>query len=474
MSELDFQRGTVADLAERVRQRELSAREVTAHAIARLEALDPQVNAFVAWDGERALAEAAALDERSARGEDVGPLAGVPIGVKDLEDAAGFRTTYGCKLNVADPPAESDSPLVARLRRAGCVVLGKTNTPEFGHKGVTDNPAFGATANPWSLEHSAGGSSGGTGAAIAAGIVPLGTGSDGGGSIRIPAAVCGQTGIKCSQGRVPLGGPHPPGSGILSVKGPMARTIRDVVLALGAVVGPVATDVFSLDAPALSWVDAVDLSAAPPVRVAWCPTLGYGEVDSEVLAVCQGAVDRLAELGTEVVDLGAVWTEPPLDPWLTMWLVQRAKVHAHLRGTPAWGELGESLRAQVEAGAEIDGVTYARAIDAAHLLNVQFERAVAEVGASLVLCPTLAGFVPRLDAGTEGTIDGVTTSNWVQYTFPFNLTRNPAGTVCAGLSRAGLPVGLQVVGRQRDDLGVLGALVALEDAIGFAAVPPLS
>jgi aspartyl-tRNA(Asn)/glutamyl-tRNA(Gln) amidotransferase subunit A len=138
-----------------------------------------------------------------------------------------------------------------------------------------------------------------------------------------------------------------------------------------------------------------------------------------------------------------------------------------------WGQLGPSLPAEVEAGCEVDGATYAKAIDAAHLLNLRFEAALHEVGAAIVLCPTLAGVVPRLDRSTEGTIDGVETPNWVQFTFPFNLTRNPAGTVCAGLSPAGLPVGLQVVGRQRADLAVLGALVALEDAIGFDALPPL-
>lgn len=467
----DFRTATVADLAASVRRRERSARELTTHAIERLEAVNPRVNAFVAWDGERALAEAAAVDERLAAGEDVGPLAGIPIGVKDLEDAAGFRTTYGSKLHVDDPVADADSPLVARLRAAGCVVLGKTNTPEFGHKGVTTNPAFGATANPWSLEHSAGGSSGGTAAAIAAGIVPLGTGSDGGGSIRIPAAVCGQSGLKCSQGRVPVGGRRPPGSGILSVRGPMARTARDVAFALDAVVGPEATDIFSLDAPVdAPWSE--QLGAATSARVAWCPTLGYGELDREVLATCESALAALAAMGVEVVELGSVWTEAPLDPWLTMWLVQRAKAHAHLRGTPRWALLSPSLQAQIEQGTAIDGMAYARAIDAAHELNVAFEAALHEVEAPLVLCPTIAGVVPRLDRDTLGTVDGVETQNWVQLTFPFNLTRNPAGTVCAGLSSAGLPVGLQVIGRQRDDLGVLGMLVALEDAIGFDAVPP--
>ncbi len=470
--DLDLRRETVAGLVGRVQRREVAARELAAHSIERLEALDPTVNAFVVWDGDGALAQAAALDERLARGEDVGPLAGIVIGVKDLEDAAGLRTTYGSRIHLGDAVATADSPLVARLRAAGCVVLGKTNTPEFGHKGISENPAFGATANPWQLEHSAGGSSGGTAAAIAAGIVALGTGSDGGGSIRLPASICGQSGIKCSQGRVPVGGPNPPGSGVLTVKGPMARTIRDVALALDAVVGPEPTDIFSFPGPHEPWSGALD--GRPPARVAWSPTLGYGELDTEVAASCQAAVDRLAAAGTEVVDLPTVWPTSPLESWLAIWITQRFKAHGHLRGTPAWDELGESLQQQIEAGAKVDGATYARAIDAAHLFNVQFEQAVASVDADLVLCPTTSGVVPRLDAGVMGTKDGVPTADWVSFTYGFNLTRNPAGTVCTGLTSGGLPIGLQVIGRQRDDLGVLRTLAALEDVIAFDQVAPLA
>jgi Asp-tRNA(Asn)/Glu-tRNA(Gln) amidotransferase A subunit family amidase len=178
---VDFLRDGVIETAERVRGREVSARELVQHALARIDALNPQVNAFVALDADGALADATRLDERLAAGEDVGPLAGVPIAVKDLEDAAGFVTTHGSAAFVDEPPAAADSILVARLRAAGCVVLGKTNTPEFGWKGDTDNPTFGATRNPWDLGRSSGGSSGGSAAAIASGMVPLATGSDGGG-----------------------------------------------------------------------------------------------------------------------------------------------------------------------------------------------------------------------------------------------------------------------------------------------------
>jgi aspartyl-tRNA(Asn)/glutamyl-tRNA(Gln) amidotransferase subunit A len=195
---MDFLDDSVEAIAARVRAGEQSAREVTEHAIGRIEALNPVLNAFVAWDGERALAQADAVDAAVAAGRDPGPLAGVPVGVKDLEAVEGFVTSFGSAMHAQDPAAAADSVHVARLRAAGAVIMGKTNTPEYGHKGATDNVPFGQTLNPWSPDHSPGGSSGGTASAVASGMVPLGTGSDGGGSIRIPASLCGLTGRGCS------------------------------------------------------------------------------------------------------------------------------------------------------------------------------------------------------------------------------------------------------------------------------------
>ena len=248
---MDFRTESLRGLADAVKSRRVGARELVAHALERIEAVNPQVNTFVAVDGERALAEASRIDDRVAAGESVGPLAGIPIGVKDLEPAAGFVTSFGSRLFADDPPAEADSVQVGRLRAAGAVVVGKTNTPEEGWKGDTDNLVFGRTANPWSLTHSAGGSSGGSAAAIAAGMVPMATGSDGGGSIRIPSALCGLTGMKASFGRVAVGG-DAPGWVDLSARGPMARRLADIAYALEVVAGPHPTDPRSLpSAPGL-------------------------------------------------------------------------------------------------------------------------------------------------------------------------------------------------------------------------------
>ena len=254
---MDFREHRVTELASKVRSREISAVELTRAALDRIDATNDSLNAWVVVDGPRAMAEAQSVDDRLLAGQGVGPLAGIPIGVKDLEDAAGFPTRYGSLLS-SDEPAVGDSVLVARLRAAGCVVLGKTTSPEYGHKGVTDSPLTGSTRNPWSTERTPGGSSGGSAAAIAAGMVPLATGSDGGGSIRIPASLCGFSGLKTTQGRVPLGGPTAPGSGVLTVKGPMTRRIADTAFALDVCVGPHPTDAFSLPRSGSPWFEAAN------------------------------------------------------------------------------------------------------------------------------------------------------------------------------------------------------------------------
>ena len=466
---MDFRATTVAALADDVSNRRVSARELVQAALDRIEAIDPQVNAFVAVDGEAALDEAAALDERIAGGEQVGPLAGIPIGVKDLEDAAGFRTTQGSAVYADSPIATEDSALVERLRASGCIVVGKTNTPELGHKADTTNPLFGSTRNPWDLARSAGGSSGGSAAAIAAGLVPLCTGSDGGGSIRIPSSVCGLSGLKPSLGRVPSGGPHPPGWADLSTKGPMARTIRDVTLALDAVVGPEATDLRSLPMPEVSWTRSLQEIHAPRT-VGWAPTLGYAKVDTEVAAICQAAVERLWERGTEVIEVDSVFPEDPVQPWLTLAMVGNERALGHLRGTDDWARLDPWHAAAMDGfGRPASGVDVMAANDACHLANLRLVDLFHRV--PLLLTPTVAGQVGP--AGGNGTIDGVETPNWVAFTYPFNMTRSPAGTVCVGFTSSGMPVGLQAVGPQHADVAVLRLLALLEDTLALDPVAPI-
>ena len=464
---MDFRRSSLPDLAEAVNAREVAARELTEHALERIDSIDGELGAFVAVDGERALDDAGALDDRIAQGGDGGPLAGIPIGVKDLEDAVGFVTTYGSVLGTDQVRAEEDSPLVARLREAGCIVVGKTNTPEYGHMAETDNPVFGPTVNPWGTERSPGGSSGGSAAAIAAGMVPLATGSDGGGSIRIPSALCGLSGIKTSQGRVPNGGPNPPGGGVFSVKGPMTRLTRDAVHALDAVIGPDPTDIFSLPLPAATWMGSID-DLHPPAAVVWSPDLGFAEVDDEVLGVCRSAVRALADLGTEVVEVDRVLGENPTLAWLTVWTVYRHRAQGHLAGTADWDRISPTLVQQLEFGRDISAADFALALDACHRFNLDLVEVFHR--APLLLCPTVAAQTPV--SQQNGTINGEATQDWVKFTFPFNMTRNPAGTVCAGFTDDGMPVGLQVVGPQHADVAVLRLMATLEDALALDAVPP--
>lgn len=450
------------EVARRVRTRQWSAREALELSLAVIEARNAQVNAFVALDPERSFEQADAVDALVASGADPGPLAGVPLGVKDLEDAAGFPTTHGTPLEADAAPALRDSHLVERLRRAGCVVVGKTNTPEYGWTACSTNALFGFTRNPWDLRHSAGGSSGGAAAAVAAGMVPLATGSDGGGSIRIPSALCGLTGFKASFGRVPAGGASPPGWMTLSSKGPMARSIHDVALALDAVVGPEQDDLSSLPRPEASFLDAVD-SPGLPVRVAWSPTLGYAEVDAAVLKVCERAVAALSSLGVDVVAVDSVFDEDPVRPWLDLVASCHARDLEDKLDHPRYHELHPQLRQVVDYGRTLSGAAVVRAYDEFHRLNLRLVELFRDV--RLLCTPTTAAAAPHEDDGIEGVVNGRRDPAWVRFTYPFNMTRSPAATVCVGFTDAGLPVGLQLVGPQHADLAVIRAAAAIEAAL---------
>jgi aspartyl-tRNA(Asn)/glutamyl-tRNA(Gln) amidotransferase subunit A len=466
---MDFREVTVVGLADQVRAGTVSAREVVEHALDQISQHNAEVNAFVAVDAVRARAAADVVDRKVADGLDPGPLAGIPLAVKDLEDATGFVTTHGSVAFADRPPAVDDSPLVARLVAAGCVVMGKTNTPELGWKADTDNPLFGPTNNPWNLAHTPGGSSGGSAAAIAAGMVPLATGSDGGGSLRIPSSCCGLSAMKPSLGRIPSGGRLAPDWQHLSTKGPMARRLSDVVAALDVAVGPDPSDLRSLPRPEASWMAAIE-DPRPPRKVAWSPTLGYAEVDAEVLAICERAVEVMASLGTEVVEIDSVFDKDPVDEWLTLSGVYNLRTHADIRGTPMWDQVDPVLAMVIDGAADTSALDLVRAEDTGHQLNLRLVELFHDV--RLLITPTMAAVPPPRSLGGSGLINGTADVNWVKFTYPFNMTRSPAASVCAGLTASGLPVGLQLVGPQHGDLVVLRSAAALEAAIGFDALAP--
>lgn len=463
---MDFRTLGPVELAAMVRDRKLSAREAVSHALDRIEARSA-LGAFVAVDGERALAEAEAVDAAAARGDDLGAFAGVPIGVKDIEDAAGFVTTMGSVLHRDDPPATRDSLLVERLRAAGCIVVGKTNTPEYAWKGDTHNTLFGGTANPWNTDFSAGGSSGGSAAAVAAGLVPLATASDGGGSIRIPAAVCGLPGLKPSMARVPVGGPEPAGWPELSVKGILANTVADTVAVLDTVVGPDPSDRQSLPIPERSWVDAMD-DLALPRQVVWSPTLGYADVDDEVAATCAAAVESIAAAGVDVIEVDDLFDEDPIGSFLVLSGVGNLRSLRGFRDHPDWDQVDPVLRDVMAFAESLSAVDYLEHCDQGHRLNLRMIETLHQ--GRVLLSPTIAG-LPGPPGGV-GTINGESNDNWLQMTYPFNMTRSPAGTIPVGLDSRGIPIGLQIVGPQRGDMVVLRTMAVFSQLLDFDVTPP--
>jgi aspartyl-tRNA(Asn)/glutamyl-tRNA(Gln) amidotransferase subunit A len=468
--DFDFRTTPLAELTRSVRAKEVSARELTQTALDRIEKFDPTYNAFVAVDAERALAEAGALDDRIAAGADPGPLAGIPLGVKDLQNAIGYTTTYGSALHADDPPATADDPFVARLRAAGCVVVGKTNTPEFGWMGNTTNAIFGPSLNPFDQSRGPGGSSGGAAAALAAGMVPLATGSDGGGSIRIPSACCGLAGMKPSLGRVPAGGPNPPGWPDLSTNGPMARRVADVALALDVAVGPDPSDLRSLPRPEANWLAALD-DAHVPVKVAYAPTLGYATVDAEVAAACERAVGVLESLGADVVVVDSVFDDDPVGDFLTVTGAATLRTLRPFMGHPRWEEVHPVLRYYVEAAQATTAEQLLSVFDNYHRMNLRLVELFHSC--RILVTPTCSAVAPLAD-DMVSPVNGVPTANWVQFTYPFNMTRSPAASVPVAMSSDGLPIGLQLVGPQHGDLVVLRTAAALEAAIDLdflAALP---
>ena len=460
MPDLDF--ASIEELAGWVRADELSPSELLEHTLQRVEALNPRLNAIVALDAERARAAAAAQTERLARGEALGPLGGIPLVVKDLDNLAGFATTYGSRLFRDAPPAEQDDLHVARLRAAGAVPLGKSNTPEFGHLPFTDNEVFGPTRNPWNLERTAGGSSGGAAAALASGMLALATASDGAGSIRIPASYCGLYGLKPAFGRVPIGPRAYDDWMTTTVQGPLTRTVRDAALLLDVMAGPHGADRHSLPAAGYRYRERME-EPLPRLRIAFNRTLGVTRLQADVLREVEAAVATFRDLGHELEENEDAI--PEMGGW---W----AKIAAFAGLATQWenyqhrsDEFGESFRSNLDRALTTDAEDFGTF----NRLRQEVVRWTAGLFEryDLLLTPTLpteafaaAGPLP-LELEGEPFVP-------IAYTYPFNFTGHPAASVRAGLTDSGLPCGLQIVGpRFREDL-VLQASAAYEAARPWA------
>jgi aspartyl-tRNA(Asn)/glutamyl-tRNA(Gln) amidotransferase subunit A len=452
-------------LADAVRRRELSPVALVQSCLDRIAALNPSVNAFVAVRAEEALADAALLQRRLEAGESGGALAGLPLGVKDLEDVAGLPTTYGSR-PFKDYRPVRDSVQVARLKAAGAIVVGKTNTPEFGYTGLTKNLLFGPTRNPWNLERTPGGSSGGSSAAIASGMVPLVTASDGGGSIRIPACYVGAFGLKPTFGRVPVGpliADRPMLPWIDTVcYGPLTRTVRDAAIFLDVVTGPDPSDPDSLPPPGISYAAALrDLP--PRLSIAVSRGLGYARVQHDVWREVQAAIDVFRGLGHRVEEIDDVFPDLGME-WA---LVSSAETYALLadRLEPRREEWGRAFYEGLQHGKDVTPAFVGRAQRKRAELHACLTRIFSRH--ALLMTPTLpteafaaAGPFPRAIDGEPIT----SALGAVAFTYPFNFSGHPAASVRAGFTDAGLPAGLQIVGpRFRDDL-VLQASYAYEEA----------
>ncbi|OEJ93683.1 amidase [Streptomyces thermolilacinus] len=457
------------ELRDLVARKELSAVEVTEAVLAHLEAVNPVLNAVVAVRAEGALADARAADALPT--DERGPLHGVPFTIKDVNESADLPAAYGSLPFTGYKPG-FDSELVARLRRAGGILVGSTNMPEFGLRITTENRAFPATRNPWNPEHGPAGSSGGAAAAVAAGIGPLALAADGSGSGRAPASACGIVGLKPTRGRTSWAPASQEQWAGYVVNGPMARTVRDAALMLDVMAGPVVGEPYGLPAPAGSFLAACD---RPPerLRVAYTATPPHGAVAPEVREVFEETVSAFASLGVEMVeaapDLGGL-----LDPMLT---VMAANVAAMVRGVAPehLAELESTTLDIALHGERIGAVEYCTAITAAQNRAADVLRFWTRH--DVLLTPTLTVLPPVLGAAPEG--PGFQErwreyADWLAFTYPFNITGQPAISLPAGRAAGNLPVGVQLVGAPGAEDRLLGLAAAFERARPWAdARPPL-
>ena len=467
MQKKDIGRMDAVSLAGLVRKREVSASEVTEVVLARMEMLEPHIHAFCTPTGELARRTAADIDRRLAAGEEVGPLAGVPVGIKDLVCTKGIRTASG-SVAYKDFVPDEDDVVVERLKHAGAVIIGKTNVPEFGYSGVGHSPVFETTRNPWNLALTPGGSSAGSGAAVASGVGPFAIASDGGGSIRIPAAHSGLVGIKASMGRVPLypGTKDERYPGVSSWEslehiGPLSRTVADSALMLSVISGPDSRDRYSLPKADFDWMESLK-GGVKGLRVAYSPDWGYAKVDPEVRRVVGEAVKVFErDLGCTVEEASPGFE----DPYGAFWAI--VAMETDLRGMREMvakyrNEMTPHLVDFIERPWTAEDFTNA----------IMVRKAVANKmwrfmqRYDLLLTPTLA--VPPFPVHMQGPekIDGhiVHPFRWLAFTFPFNFTGQPAASVPAGFTHDGLPIGLQIVGRHLDDPTVMRASAAFEAA----------
>ena len=437
---------SASEIAQQVSSRQITAREIIDSALEHIATTEPQANAFIHLDAGGARAAAAELDRAIAAGQQPGLLAGVPVSVKDLVHVGGMPTSGGSAV-FAGIMAQEDAAPVARLRAAGGIIIGKTTTPEFGHKPITSSPLFGATLNPWNHAYTCGGSSGGAAVSVAKRQVPLAVGTDGGGSIRIPASVCGVLGLKATLGRIPH--VHAPDLfGNNSYIGPMARSFDDLELMYHMMAGTDVRDPWSRHIP-----DSENTSNLNKLRIGWSLRVGNQSIEAEIASVFENIIDALPELGFVVkpssIDFARY--EPAFRTHLETMLASRFGPQLDKNRD----RFDQSFVQTIENGLKRSGVEVASANSARSMLFREIEALFQDI--DVLLTPTLAAASlpadtdPHADTVINGIASGPIRAAWYPYTFPFNLSGHPALSMPCGWTSAGLPIGLQLAGRWHEE-----------------------
>lgn len=458
---------TAAELSKGFAKRKFSPVEVAKACLAQISAHEPKLNAMALVDEATTLKMARAAERRWAKGAALSPLDGVPVLIKDLLLTKGWPTRRGSKTIAVEGPWLQDAPSVARLRAAGTVFMGLTTTPEFGWKAVTDSPLSGITRNPWDVSKTPGGSSGGSSAGLAAGYAPLALGTDGGGSIRVPASFTGTFGLKPSFGRVPAWPLSP--FGTVAHIGPMTRSVGDAAMLMNVIAQPDNRDWMSLPYDGVDYTKVLK-RGAKGLRIAYSPNLGYVDVNSEVAALVKRAVAVFKAMGAKVrlVDPGFV---DPAPMFRTLWWAGARSILGGLSDAKK-ALLDPALADVVEQAASITAQDIMAANKARGELGTQMRLFMENY--DVLITPTMP--ITAFEAGMLQPNDPDKTGkwvNWTPFTYPFNLTQQPAASVPCGFTKAGLPVGLHVVGRMFDDQTVLQACAVYEAATQFHKLRPM-
>ena len=456
------------ELAGLIRRRALSPVEVARAVLERIERGNGRLGAYVLVHAERVLAHARRAEGEVMAGSPLGPLHGLPISIKDNQWTAGDRTTFGSRLLAEFVPSE-DAPSVARLRAAGSLFVGRTNLPEFAWRGSTDNRLFGESRNPWDETRTPGGSTGGGATAVAAGMGPLALGSDGAGSIRIPASFCGLVGLKPTFGRVPMY-PAAGGHELVAHVSPLARTVRDVALMMNVIARPDHRDPFTLPDDGVDYLDACERPLeGTSLRIAWSTDLGFAPVEPETREICAAAARAFADVGVKMEEATPDLGDPS---WILRTLYGGAQAGAHAARPPQdKAQMDPELVAYADASAGLTMVEYFKALTARQAMVDTLRRFFERY--DLLLTPTLC--LPAFPLGTVGPSEvagrAVTHLGWT-LCYPFNYSGQPAISVPAGWTASGLPVGLQIIGRRLEDALVLRAAATFEALRPWSARRP--